>query len=370
VAEAKMAADCDRSAAPMTRLSPAAIAPLIVGHVDLRMRPGSVQPLRLPVAELGFYDAFNRWVASCPAACRIRFRTASRTVTLKGAQRLMAQAVSDERRGAYDLYVNGALFDRAWGEGGATIDLESGRSVGDDAITVAFQGLPEGEKLVELWLPQAGTVSIEALELDAGATAEPAPDRRRKILFHGSSITQCMEAQGASAGWPAVAAGLAGLDHQNLGWAGSCLLSGQAARIIRDASADAIVLKLGINIYNEGQLKERTFMDSVHAMISIIREAHAATPIQVISPIFSPGREVEGSLGGPSLRRMREMLAEVVDRRRAAGDQAIGYLSGLELFSEADAHLLPDDLHPNTEGYRLMGERFHALRLSGAEALL
>lgn len=354
----------------MTVLTPAEIAPLIVGHVDLRMRPDSVQPVRLPVAEMGFYDAFNRWVASCPTACRIRFRTTSRSVTLAGAQRLVAEPVSDERRGAYDLYVDGELVDQSWGQGGARLDLSNGQAIGDEAITVGFQGLPAGDKTVELWLPQAGSLSIRSLTLDEGAHAEPAPDFRKKILFHGSSITHCMEAQGASAGWPAVAARLADLDHQNLGWGGSCLLSGQAARIIRDASADAIVLKLGINVYTEGQLKERTFMDSAHAMISIIREAHAQTPIQVISPIFSPGREAEGSMGGPSLPRMREMLAEVVERRRAAGDGAIGYLSGLELFGEKDAYLLPDDLHPNTEGYRLMGERFYALRLSGDGALV
>ena len=169
---------------------------------------------------------------------------------------------------------------------------------------------------------------------------------------------------------PASAAGLAGLDHQNLGWAGSCLLSGQAARIIRDARADAIVLKLGINVHPDGQLKERTFLDSAHAMISIIREKHAATPILVVSPIYSPGREDQGSGGGLPLTRMRQLLVDVVAARLAAGDANIGYLDGLSLFGAADAHLLPDDLHPNTEGYRLMGQRFHDLMLSGEDALL
>lgn len=354
----------------MKSLSLGEIEPLLTGQVDLRRRPGSLQPLRLPVAELGFYDAFNRWVASCAAACRVRLATTSRSLRLTGAQRLLAQPAGDERRGAYDLYVNGELFARSYGQGGATIVLETGTLDGDEVFEVAFEGLPAGEKIVELWLPQAATVSITGLELDDGASAAPAPDHRPRILFHGSSITHCMEAEGASSGWPAVAARLAGLDHLNLGWAGSCLLSGQAARIIRDARADAIVLKLGINIYADGQLKERTFLDSAHAMISIIRERHEATPLVVASPIFSPDRETEGSLGGPSLIRMRELLQEVVAARRAAGDAAIRYLDGLSLFGEADAHLLPDNLHPNTEGYRLMGERFNALMLSGDQALV
>jgi lysophospholipase L1-like esterase len=39
------------------------------------------------------------------------------------------------------------------------------------------------------------------------------------------------------------------------------------------------------------------------------------------------------------------------------GDKRIIYFDGLKLFGPGDASLLPDDLHPNNEGYRLMGER-------------
>ena len=48
----------------------------------------------------------------------------------------------------------------------------------------------------------------------------------------------------------------------------------------------------------------------------------------------------------------------VVETRRNSSDEPTEYFDGLRLFSEEEAHLLPDDLHPNNEGYRLMGERF------------
>jgi lysophospholipase L1-like esterase len=160
-----------------------------------------------------------------------------------------------------------------------------------------------------------------------------------------------------------VAAGLADMAHLNLGWAGSCLLSGLAARAIRDQPADAIVLKLGINVHSEGMLKERTFLDSAHSMISIIREKHPRTPLLIISPIYSASREDQGSAGGPSLMRMRELLQDVVETRVKACDTAIRYLSGLALFDAPDAPDLPDDLHPNTAGYRRMGERFYEIAL-------
>ncbi len=340
---------------------------LLDGQIDIRRRRDSIQPMRLPVPELTFYDAFTRWVGSCATGCRVRLATDSRTLKLTATQHLLAQANDGERRGAYDLYVNGQFFARGWGEGGAVMTAD-GKLEGDAALSLSFEGLPEGEKTLELWLPQAATVAITGLELDDGASVSPTRDGRPRVLFHGSSISHGMEAEGATANWPAVASRLANLDHLNLGWAGSCLLSGLAARIIRDQRADAIVLKLGINVHTDGQLKERNFLDAAHSMISIIREKHGLTPIAVVSPIWSPPRESTGE--GPSLQRMRELLQMVVAARVAAGDAAIRYLDGLGLFGPADAALLPDDLHPNTEGYALMGERFHKLVLSGDGALI
>ena len=87
-------------------------------------------------------------------------------------------------------------------------------------------------------------------------------------------------------------------------------------------------------------------------------------------PVPTPGREDDGDNGGPSLKRMRVLLQEVVAARVRSGDAAIRYLSGLELFGEADVHDLPDNLHPNAAGYRRMGERFHQLALQGADGLL
>ncbi|WP_304166457.1 GDSL-type esterase/lipase family protein [Phenylobacterium aquaticum] len=353
----------------MRNLSLAEIETLLDGQIDLRRRAGSIQPMRLPVAEQSFYDPFNRWVASAAAGVRLRMRTDSRSLRLTATQRLVAATTTPETRGAWDLYVDGALLARSFGQGGALMTADGGLT-GDEAFVLAFEDLPAGDKLIELWLPQAATVGLTGLALDDGASLSPAPDLRPRILFHGSSITHCMEAEGASTGWPAVAARLAGVSHTNLGWAGSCMLSGLAARIIRDQPADAIVLKLGINVHAAGQLAARTFLDSAHAMVSIIREKHPLTPIVIASPIFSPPREevVEG--GGVSLRGMRTILADMVAVRQAAGDSAIRYLDGLSLFGPADAHLLPDDLHPNTEGYRLMGERFCALMLTGPDALV
>jgi lysophospholipase L1-like esterase len=342
-----------------------ALDDLLEGAVDLRRRPGGVQPIRFPIADLTFLDPFTRWVASCSAGVRLRMKTDARSLHLATTQR---QAVGADRDANYELYVDGKLWARKPADGGARL-IADFKSEGDERATIAFDDLPAGEKTLELWLPQVATVSITSLELDDGAHWAAWPDTRRRLIFHGSSISHCMEAEGSSGAWPAVAADLADMAHVNMGWAGSCLLSGLAARAIRDQPADAIVLKLGINVHSEGMLKERTFLDSAHSMISIIREKHPTTPLMIISPIYSSIRESEGSAGGPSLRRMRELLEDVVEARIKAGDKAIRYMSGLSLFNADDAPDLPDDLHPNAAGYRRMGERFYALALKDGDWL-
>jgi lysophospholipase L1-like esterase len=338
----------------MQRLDIDTVAGLLDGHVDLRRRADAVQPLRYPFADSLFLDPFTRWVASCAAGVRLRLTSDTRALRLATTQRSFG-----DRPANYELYVDGALFARKAADGGASIG-EGGALSGDEAAAVRFDDLPAGEKRLELWLPQTATVSIAGLEIDAGARLAPWPDDRPTVIFHGSSISHCMEADGASGAWPAVAATLGDLRLVNMGWAGSCLLSGLAARAIRDQGADAIVLKLGINVHGGGALKERTFLDSAHAMISIIREKHAATPLMIVSPIFSPPREDEGDGGGLSLKSMRALLEGVVAARRRAGDRHISYLTGLALFDAPDAPDLPDALHPNAAGYRRMGERFHA----------
>jgi len=341
------------------------VAGLFDGHVDVRRRPDSVQPLRVPVAELGFYDAFTRWVASAPAGVRLRFRSDTRSIALKTLQR----SAFGERSLTYDLVIDGERFAQARPIGGAVMN-EGGGFTGDERASVRFEGLPAGDKAMELWLPQSATVAIAELRIDHGASLATFPDQRPTMVFHGSSITHAMEADGADGAWPAVAAGLAGMRVVNLGWAGSCLLSGLAARIVRDQRADAIVLKLGINVHGEGLLKERTFADSAHAMVSIIREKHPTTPMVIISPIWSPPRETQSAGGGLSLARMREILEAVVAARVAARDRHIRYLSGLELFGPDDLADLPDELHPNAAGQRRMGERFHGKVTVGPTPLL
>ncbi len=66
------------------------------------------------------------------------------------------------------------------------------------------------------------------------------------------------------------------------------------------------------------------------------------------------------------MRRVRELVPEIVAARVGAGDTRLHVVDGLSLFGTDDVGDLPDGLHPNAAGYRRIGERFHDLAFAGS----
>ena len=127
--------------------------------------------------------------------------------------------------------------------------------------------------------------------------------------------------------------------------------------MMRDLPANIITMKLGINIMGAGSLSERSYQPAVIGIVRTVRQKHPRTPIGIITSIISPPRETQPNAVGMTLTLFREHTAEAVRRLRACGDEHLHLFSGLDLFGEGDVHLLPDELHPNGDGYELIGRR-------------
>ena len=293
-------------------------------------------PWRIPFDDRALYppDAL-RERASMPAGVRISFRSDTQTVT--------GYVEPNGEPGGIDLYCDGEFQ--------GACDLA-------DQSRFQFQTLPEGEKLIELWLPQYAPFRLRGLEFTSGATVTPYEDPRPRWVTYGSSITHCRAAEGPSQTWPAIAARKHGLNLTCLGYGGNCHLEPMLARMMRDLPADFLSMKVGINIYGSGSLNPRTFMPAIFGFVQIVREKHPDTPFAVISPIFSPPRETTLNAVGFTLSAMREEVAEAVQVMKDGGDRNIHYVDGLKLFGSDLAGLLPDELHPNAEGYKIMGQNF------------
>jgi hypothetical protein len=323
-----------------------------------------------------------------PSGCRLELVTDATVLELEVHLTRVQLGSEPSPPAAFDLVVDGELIgveatrtgtliviDRYTG----AVDIQSG-----GPATIKFEGLPAGEKLVEVWLPNAAAVHLLAMRAD-GASRSPDRDGTRRWVHYGSSISHCLEATRPTGVWPVVAARLAGVDLQSFALAGQCQLDPFAARMIAQQPADLISLKLGINIVNGDSFRERTFVPAVHGFLDQVRDGHPDVPLAIITPITCPvaedhpgptGVDADGqcsvterptalALGALTLGRIRELEAEIVATRRAAGDAQLHLLQGPDLFGSDDVGDLPDGLHPNPAGYQRMGERFHALAFQG-----
>lgn len=344
---------------PSQSLSPEQVSALVRGALDVVQTPTGVVPLRLPERAFAqMADPFTPEVFRMLSGVRLALATEATDLELD-------VAVAQIPIGGPDVPLDPAMFDLV--VDGALHESRAGEE------TLRFE-LPAGSKELELWLPTNASVELRALR--ANAPVRPAESARPRWLHYGSSISHCVEARHPTETWPALAARLAGVELTNLGAAGSCHLDQFVARAIRDAPAECISLKVGINIAGGDTLKTRTFVPAVHGFLDTVRDGHPSTPVLVVSPILCPlledsagplwraedgvlrlaptGRTPDNDL---SLRRMRELLEGIVAARAAAGED-IHYLDGLRLFDERDLDELPDGLHPSCDGYLRIGERF------------
>jgi len=369
---------------------------LLRGAAEAEVTPRGLRPHRLPAwVREQFPDGQLLSMESQPAGVRVVFRTSATAIDLVTHPTRTAYTGAERPRGRIDVYADGELVARDVLGGGDRIevDLTTGRTAfhPGEPHTTTVSGLPAGAHRFEIWLPHNETLDL--IELRADAPVEADDTDRPRWVHHGSSISQGSNAAAPSETWPAVAARQAGVELRNLGLGGSALVDPFLARVIRDAPADYISVKLGINVVNLDGMRLRVLVPAVHGFLDTIRDGHPETPLLLISPLFcgiheetpGPGAIDPGSLGTGQVRFVatgtpgdlalgrltlqviRRELSSLVDRR--AADKNLHYLDGTTLYGPADAVdlPLPDGLHPGAEAHQRIGTRFaeHAFTGSG-----
>lgn len=317
--------------------------PFFQGHVSLERTARGVKPWRLPHGKSDLFPSAGNSLmtrAELASGVSLRFRTDGDRVVLA------FHADCEDPSFSLDLSADGEILETR---------RFTSRPGGEFLCEFPLKG--EGEQDYGLWLPQFASVEVAYLEFPGAGFAEIPDDRRLRWLTYGSSITHCRAADSPGRTWPATAARKLDLNLTALGFGGQCHFDGMVGKVIRDREADIITLKLGINVFGGGSLNGRTYLPGVINLIHTIREKHPRTPLGIISPIFSCLRETEPNVHGIVLPYMREWDKRAVEIFRDRGDDHIFYYDGLALFGPKDADHLPDDLHPDGEGYQLMGER-------------
>lgn len=312
------------------------------GAVSLEITDEWVKPWRVPHAERFLYHETLVERAGMPAGVRISFISDTTVV--------LCRVVPQNETAPLDVCCDEELV--------ATVEL-AGKEES------CAEGLPEGEKLVELWLPQTGEFKLRSLAVAEGAIIESYDEERRRWVVYGSSIAHCGAAESPTQTWPAVVARLAGFDLTCLGFGGQCHLDIMIGRLIRDLPTDFITLCVGINIYGGSSLGPRTFQQSIIGYVKLIREKHPDIPVVVMSPISSPPDEKRQNAVGFTLETMRVEVRTAVHKLRDSGDRGVLYVDGLEIFGPEYEANLPDGVHLDAEGYKLFGRSFYERVVEG-----
>jgi lysophospholipase L1-like esterase len=310
---------------------------LFRGAVSLERTWNGIKPWRIPYQDYDLYppNGIDTKAEIC-AGVRLCFHTDSTVIVLKFSP------IKGEAR--LDCMVDGKLF-------ASTALNESDREV-------TYSSLYHGRKEIIIYLPQNIGMTVSSLWIEQHTEITIIPDTQPKWVTYGSSITQCVGAHSPSRTWPAIAARESGLNLTCLGFSGNCHLEPMVGKLIRDLPADFISLCVGINVYGAASLSPRTFKPALIGMLETIRDKHKQTPLLVISPLYSAHRETIDNVLGFTLPEMREDVRQTVEMIRARGDHHIYYMDGLELFGSDDASYLPDHLHPDGDGYEIIGSRF------------
>jgi GDSL-like lipase/acylhydrolase family protein/salicyl acyltransferaes SsfX3-like protein len=367
---------------------------LVRGAAEIEATARGSRPHRLPAwVREQFPDGQLLSMETQTSGVRVVFRTTARTVELVTHPARIAYRGAERPRGRIDVFVDGELAVRDVLDGGDRIevDLGTGQTTFQpgDAHTTTVSGLPAGRHRFEIWLPH--NEAVELIELRADAPIEPDDAGLPLWVHHGSSISHGSNALAPSEIWPAVAARHGGVELRNLGLGGSALVDPFLARVIRDAPADYISVKLGINVVNLDAMRLRAFVPAVHGFLDTIRDGHPDTPLVLISPLFcgihedtpgpgsidpasigagqvrfiATGNPEDVPLGRLTLQVIRRELRSLADRR--AADKHLHYLDGTILYGPADATELPlpDGLHPSTEAHHRIGTRFADYAFTG-----
>ncbi|GIF38873.1 GDSL-type esterase/lipase family protein [Actinoplanes xinjiangensis] len=367
---------------------------LLRGAAEAEVTARGLRPHRLPAwVREQFPDGQLLSMESQPSGVRLVFATTATRMDLVTHPTRIHYPGAGRPRGRIDVYVDGEPVVRDVLDGGDRIevDLATGGTTfhTGQPHTTTVSGLPAGWHRVEIWLPH--NESVELIDLRADAPIEPDHLERPVWVHHGSSISHGSNARGPSEIWPAVAARRAGVELRNLGLGGSALVDAFLARVIRDAPADLISVKLGINVVNLDGMRVRTFVPAVHGFLDTIRDGHPDVPLLLISPLFcgihedtpgpgaidptsigsgqvrflatgAPGDTAQGRLTLQVIRRELRSLAE-----RRAADGNLHFLDGTMLYGPDDATELPlpDGLHPGAEAHQLIGTRFAEYAFTG-----
>lgn len=315
------------------RLSFEQLAAFTLGVDALDRRDGRVRASRMPQPLRPVYSdtGFRRVRMECTTGVRVRFRSDARCVSL--AWRLGASA-------------------RPWCRGVLVLDDATQLPVGPaqpcERWEQTVQLIDDGDcatRTIDLWLPHLAACDVEYLAVNEGASVAPALRPALRWLAYGDSVTQGMEATLPTRTWVARCALALDADALNMGVGGAVLEPGLA--VDPGFDADLITIAFGVNDFAKN-VPPRHLFDNGRRLLDVLR-SRSRSPVVIFTPL--PWRDRERNDAGHHQEAYRDALRSLASFR-----DGVSIADGSDLVSP-DARYLPDAVHPNDEGFKVMADR-------------
>lgn len=237
-----------------------------------------------------------------------------------------------------DLYV---LDDGDWKW------LACTRPTSQSQTATIVSGLPPGQRTYRIYLPLYNGVESLEIGVPAGATidsAAPRPvERRKPLVFYGTSITQGACAARPGMAHPAILGRWLNRPIINQGYSGNGRMETEVAQAIAEIDAAAYVIDCLPN------LKPAEVLARTKPCIEALRRTRPTTPILLVEDrSYSDGFLIAAKR--EKNRGNRAALRKRYEELKAAGDEHLYYLPGEQLLG-SDNEGTVDSSHPTDLGF-------------------
>lgn len=215
---------------------------------------------------------------------------------------------------------------------------------------VLVKNMDKTEKECILYLPLYDAVSNIEIGVEDGAAIQTVDNPfRKKIVIYGSSILQGAAASRPGMIYPAMLSRQTGLGFYNLGVSGSAKMEKEAADLLTDITADAIILDCIPNPSPE-QIKERS-----DYFIKTVRNSHPGIPLIIIQSVVREHGYFDQEVG-KRVKLQNELIAEEYNKLKKEGMKDVYFISS-ENFLGNDHEATVDGTHPSDLGFFRMTEQ-------------
>jgi lysophospholipase L1-like esterase len=204
-------------------------------------------------------------------------------------------------------------------------------------------GLAPGIREYVGYLPLYNGVEKLEIGVEAGARFEPiAPDKRKPLVFYGTSICQGACASRPGIAYTAIVGRMLEQPVINLGFSGSGRMDGSVVDLLAELEPSVYVIDCLPNM-DAALVKERT-----EPLVKTLRTARPTTPVLLVEDRTFPQAALVPSLMTAHRERRAELTAAYT-RLRSAGVGNLHYLKGDRLLG-TDSEGTTDGSHPNDLG--------------------